>query len=109
MIAVICAIGAALSLLAEHLALWDAPWRLSRPASYVLGVATLLIWFAVWAIAQGELNALAALCTITGAGGGTVIIAYWVRGRLDEIRTRSRAAGAASVLSQDAIDRGGVR
>jgi hypothetical protein len=73
---------AAGALVAEHAALWGKRWRLSRPAAYALGTATLGTAFVGWAVQQGEYKAAVAWCVIAGMGGAVVTTAYYVRGRV---------------------------
>jgi hypothetical protein len=73
---------AAGALAAEHMALWQKRWRLSRPAAYALGTATLSTAFIGWCVAEQEYRAATAWCVIAGMGGAVVTTAYYVRGRL---------------------------
>lgn len=110
-----CTLGAAATLIAQHIALWNHPWRLNPPIPYALGTLTLAFWFSVfcWLIGPQYLLFGVAFLLMAGIAGGAVIIAYWIRGRLDILKGRSRAAGRAEAVTnpytQDIIDRGGNR
>lgn len=85
---------ASLALIAEHLALWDQPWRLSEPVNYIVGVLTILGGCAVWAWRQAQSGpidpwlALIAFGLIAVGSGGWIVLAYGLRGRLTLIRAR---------------------
>lgn len=109
---IICTIGCAVTLIAEHIGLWRHPWRLSPPITYIIGVLTLCFWFAIWAAWIGVLGAAVAFFFLAGGSGSCVILAYWLRSRLDILKQQSRKAGQASVpfspyLRQEEIDHGG--
>lgn len=79
------AVGAACALLAEHYAL--PAWRVA-PQSYVLGTATLLAAYAVWAllapVSTPPITTVLCLFVITALGGAADVAAYsWdtLRGR----------------------------
>lgn len=110
--AVLWGILAAAVLLLEHLLCWGRPWRLTRPQAYTVGTATLSLCFTGWALTTPDVTGEAAAIAwwiIAGTGGAVVSIAYWVRGRLAEVRERSREAGftaaqAVALSSEDLAD-----
>jgi hypothetical protein len=83
-------------LLALHIALWDRPWRLTPPATYVVGVFVLLVGCGVWGLQQSEegpidpIMAVLAFGIIATMGGLSIGIAYWARGRLKLIEEGGR-------------------
>ncbi len=104
---IICTLGSAATLLAEHAMLWNKPWKLNRPAAYSVGTATLAFWFFLWSVWIGYPVVGIGFLYLAGLSGSTVIVAYWVRGRLNRLDKYSRRAGAASKpLSQARIDKG---
>lgn len=116
----LCIVGCSLTLLAEHIGLWNTPWRLSPPASYAIGVGTLAGWYALWCVLMGDYLIFAVAFLFLAAGSGAwIVLAYWLRERLDILKQRSRNAGRAEsnppaiapfapYLTQDPIDRGGA-
>lgn len=36
-------------LVAEHIGLWQQPWRAEKPYTYIIGIATLLLGDLIWA------------------------------------------------------------
>lgn len=107
---IICTLGCSATLLAEHAMLWRKPWRLSRPAAYSVGTATLAFWFLIWSVWIGFAVVGVGFLYLSVLSGIPVIIAYWVRGRLAQLNKHSRKAGrvGARPLRQEDID-GGVR
>ncbi len=114
----LCIIGCSLMLIVEHIGLWDRPWRLSPPASYSIGTLTLAFWFAIfcWLVSPEYIFFAVAFLLLAGGSGAFIILAYWLRGRMDILKQRSRNAGRAersiapfSPYTQDIIDRGGKR
>lgn len=105
---IICTIGSAATLLAEHAMLWRKPWRLSRPAAYSVGTATLAFWFFLWSIWIGFPVVGVGFLWLAGLSGIPVIVAYWFRSRLTRLNKNSRKAGRAGArpLRQEDIDRG---
>ncbi len=104
----ICTVGAAISLIAEHIGLWRLPWRLSRPASYVVGTATIACWWSVWCLRIDQpLFAVAFWVLLIGAGS-PVVLAYWLRGVLAKHDEAAYTAGKHSrvPLTQEKSDRG---
>lgn len=101
---------AAALLFAEHMAMWDQPWRIDAPWSYVLGVATLAASWIVWGLsATGPvtpIDAVASIVLISAGGGAVVVVAYAVRGRLDRARKQTAVVTQAKALTQDLIDQG---
>jgi hypothetical protein len=75
----ICAAGASITLLAEHVALWSVQRHLHQAARYTVGTVTLGIWFTIWCIVIGFQLAAVAFWVIAAIGGATVITCYWVR------------------------------
>jgi hypothetical protein len=72
----------AAALLAEHVALWDAPHRLTPPAPYIVGTATLGVGLLGWVVRNRRADALTTFLAagiIAVVGGGTVIVCYHVR------------------------------
>ena len=93
-------LGGAL-LVAEHVALWHEPWRLRRPAAYTLGIATLGTVFAWWCHRHQHRHAqeaLAAWGVIATLGGAATWVAYWLRGRLEDLDARALRAGQVAGL-----------
>lgn len=114
----LCTLGCSLSLITEHVMLWDRPWRLKRPASYCIGTLTLAFWFAIfcWMVGPEYIVFAVAFLLLASGSGATIILAYWVRERLDILKQQARSAGAASrpietflPYTQEIIDRGGAR
>ncbi len=77
----------------EHIALWHAPWRLSPPASYIVGTATSGVGMVLWGLAANQIDAALAFWIIAGAAGMADVGAYWVRGRLAALDRRAYRAG----------------
>lgn len=75
-------------LIAEHVTLWNRPWRLTRIASYAVGTATLFTGFVLWAaLENGPIDpwhAVIAVLVIDLSGGAAIITAYWFRNKLQE-------------------------
>lgn len=91
--AVVAGSATAGMLLVEHVTLWDEPFRLNRPAAYVVGTATLGVGFTAWAIRHRLHQAAIAWWAIAGIGGVVVISAHWVRRVFDAVDERAFAAG----------------
>lgn len=91
--AVVAGTLAAGALVVEHLAFWERPWRLSRPASYGLGTATLGLVFTWWARRNRAEESALAWWIIAGLGGSAVVTAHWFRRSLSELDARALAAG----------------
>lgn len=107
--------GALLLLL--HVGMWDKPWRLKEPYTYIVGVATLMCGWIAWGItATGPITPIDAVANLiaVSASGSVIAIAYYVRDRLDKRDARAQAQGellgrARSIrthLTQEMIDRG---
>lgn len=87
---------AAVVLLLEHLLCWGRPWRLTRPQAYTVGVATLGLCFSGWAMTTPGVTGEAAVIAwwvIAAMSGAVISSAYWLRGRMAEIKERSKEAG----------------
>lgn len=103
----------ALLLLAEHIALWRRPWRLSRPQAYALGTATIATGYTGWAWAFGVPGAALALWMMIIVCGSVVWGAYYIRKALAGMTETARLSGRAgrprtpSPLDQNIIDHGG--
>jgi len=87
---------ASLALIAEHIALWEMPWRLSEPANYVVGMLTVLGGCAVWAWRQAQAEPIDPWLAVIAFGiiassGGWIVLAYGLRGRLTLKRARDKA------------------
>lgn len=106
---------AALALATEHVVCWDAstigapssltpnPLHLTPEQGYSVGTATLIAAFTGWVVERSEANALdalGALTTIAAMGGGTVVLAYWLRRRTARRDAEQRAAGRAGAQWQ---------
>ena len=79
----------ALVILVMHWFPW--PDGLSRVGAYALGVAAILLGFAVWQLSDGNWRALAGLAAISACDGLCVVVAY----RIDHTVVRIRAAEKA--------------
>ena len=94
------AAGAAATLVAEHISLYSRPRRLSRPAAYAVGTATLGAWFTAWALRTGNHEAAVAFWSIASAGGAAVAACYLARDAAADARLidleRSRHGTRAS-------------
>jgi len=87
---------ASLALIAEHMALWELPWRLSEPANYVIGMLTVLGGCAVWGWRQAQSGPIDPWLAVIAFGiiassGGWIVLAYGLRGRLTIKRARETA------------------
>lgn len=104
----ICTAGAAISLIAEHIGLWRLPWRLSRPASYVVGTATIASWWSVWCVWAGFVLFAVAFWAMLIGSGVWIVLAYWLRSVLAKQDDAAFTAGSFSrqPLTQEKIDRG---
>lgn len=87
------AVTVAALIVAEHIALWRAPWRLEPPASYIVGMATVGLGMILWGLAVGQVDAAFAFWILTSAAGMADVGAYWVRGRLAALDRRAYRAG----------------
>lgn len=88
--------AASLALIAEHIGLWDPPYRLPPPANYAAGTFTLGMTFLVWALRhrqQQALEAWLAAAIIASMGGGTVILAYYWREVAQQLRDGATRGG----------------
>lgn len=102
---------AATLLIAEHLAMWDQPWRLEAPWNYLVGVVTLAAGWAAWGLtAQGPISPVDAVANIGAvtSSGAAILVAYWLRGRWDRHRKQHATVEQARRLTQDLIDNGGA-
>jgi membrane associated rhomboid family serine protease len=92
-IALAAAFTAAL-LFAEHIAMWNQPWRADAPWNYVIGVLTLAAGWLVWGlIATGPIDPLDAaisIALVSFGGGAVIVLCYAVRARLDQGRKKQR-------------------
>lgn len=104
---VVATVLTGLALFAEHVALWERPWRLTRPAAYVVGVTTLLLGSGVWAWQQSRLGpidpwlATFAFAIISGGSGLGILIAYWVRGVRSVIERNGKTKQQISEVLDD--------
>jgi hypothetical protein len=108
---------AAALLIAEHLGMWNQPWRLRRPWNYLVGVLTLATGWIAWAATAASpvtpIDAVANIGAVSTAGV-VILIAYYVRGRLDQRDKQAQqqgeliglARGIRRDLTQELIDRG---
>lgn len=91
-------LASSLALIAEHIALARAPWRLQPPATYTVGVLTLLGGGLVWALLEHApvepLVALVAFAAIAMGSGTWVLLLYW----WDERSARQQAVHRAREL-----------
>ena len=106
-IALALAFTAAL-LIAEHVVMWDQPWRVERPWNYVIGVGTLAVGWIVWGVtASGPvtpIDAAVSIILISFGSGATVLLCYAVRGRLDRAKKNNSVVAEAERLTQAIID-----
>lgn len=104
----ICTAACAISLIAEHVGLWHLPWRLSRPTSYVVGTATIALWYSVWCLWLGYAVFAVALWSMLIGAGTWIILAYWLRGVFAKKDEGAFTAGQLSrqPLTHDVIDKG---
>lgn len=95
----ICTLGCAISLATEHLALWDHPWRLRPPITYMIGMLTIIVWFTVFCLLIDPLYVFfgVALLLLSGGAGLVVILGYWLRRVLT---VKDQAAFTAGQLSR---------
>ena len=95
----ICTLGCAISLATEHLALWDHPWRLRPPITYMIGMLTIIAWFTVFCLLIDPLYVFfgVALLLLSGGAGLVVILGYWLRRVLT---VKDQAAFTAGQLSR---------
>ncbi len=109
-IAIAWVVTAAL-LFAEHMALWDQPWRLDAPWNYLLGVLTLAVGWAIWGLtARGPISPIDAVANIGAVttSGAVILACYWWRGRWEKRQKQSTAVEKARQLTQSLIDEGGA-
>jgi hypothetical protein len=107
-------LAASLALIAEHIALLRQPWQLTPPATYIVGVLTILGGCAIWALIEPAsvepLLALLAFAVISMGSGAWVLLLYWLDERSARARTQAartaEIVGAAKGLTQEIIDRG---
>ncbi len=104
-------------LLAEHIGMWDQPWRLREPYTYIVGVATLACGWITWGVTAtgpvSPIDAVANICAVSSSGV-VVAVAYYVRARLGRHLDRAQqqgevigmARGIRQSLTQEMIDRG---
>lgn len=103
-----------LALWVEHIALTHEPWRLGPPATYRVGVLTILGGYCLWAgletrqttVVEPWLAVLALI--VIGPGAGVIVeVLYWYDGR----RRAQRTARAAADLADDIADdiKGAIR
>lgn len=104
MTTVIWAVLAAALLLVEHMIFRDRQWRLTRVQSYIVGVATLVLCFTGWAASTNNGQSAIALWVIAGAGGATVVIAYWIEERIASVRSDSQLSGVTAAHAEQAGD-----
>lgn len=94
--ATLAAASAAGMLLIEHTVLWRPPFRLSRPASYAVGTATLGTAFSAWVLRHPQAPAAQAVLAWWGialSGGAMVVTAYYVRHIVEQIDQLGLTAG----------------
>ena len=104
---IIWSLVTALLLLAEHIALWRKPWRLTRPQAYSLGTATIALGYTGWAWSFGVLGAAIALWVVIIVSGIVVSGAYYVRRVLADLDRQAFKAGqVAGPIDQQTIDKG---
>lgn len=72
-------------MVATHLLLWRKDWRLTRPQAYTVGVSIIGIVLTIWALLMDNPESIIAFWAITGIAGAADIVAWWIRGRLDQI------------------------
>lgn len=97
-------------LIAEHIALWEQPWRLEAPWNYVVGLGTVLLGCLVWAVtARGPVAPLDAWGSfvLVSTSGGWITLGYYVRGRQGRRKKAQDDAVRAIRLTQELIDAGG--
>ncbi|MFD3165449.1 hypothetical protein [Herpetosiphon sp. NSE202] len=107
----ICTLGCAISLATEHLVLWDNPWRLRPPITYMIGMLTIIAWFSLfcWLVSPIYLFFGVALLLLSGGAGLVVILGYWLRKVFSAKDQAAFTAGQLSrsvpePLTQDFID-----
>lgn len=103
---------AAALLLTEHVILWSQPWRLTPPWSYIVGVTTLFVGWIAWGMAaSGPIAPLDAVANIAvvSSSGSIIVLAYYIRGRIDNARQTDRIVEKAKSLTQAIIDNGGAK
>jgi hypothetical protein len=96
----ICTAACALSLIAEHIGLWHSPWRLSRPACYVVGTATIGLWWSIWCLWIGFAVFAVAFWSMLIGAGVWIVLAYWLRATLAK---KDDAAYTAGLLSRQPL------
>ena len=103
----ICTATCGITLIAEHIGLWRMPWRLNRPASYVVGTATIAAWWSVWCLWIGAALFAVALWVLLIGSGVWIVIAYWLRGVLAKKDDAAFNAGSLSrtPITQETADR----
>lgn len=97
-------------LIAEHVGLWQQPWRLDAPWNYIVGLGTVLFGCFVWAVTvQGPVTGVDAWGSffLIATSGGWVALGYYIRGRLAKQKKHDEKAVKAIRLTQELIDQGG--
>jgi len=98
-------VGSAL-LGAEHVLLFNHPWKVDKPWSYVIGLGTVLLACLVWARAYTGLiaptDAVIAF-GIVSTSGGWVILGYAIRDRIARHRQSMRLAEEARARASELI------
>lgn len=96
-------------LFAEHMGMWEKPWRLDTPWNYLVGVLTLFVGWIAWGMtASGPITPIDAVANISAvtSAGAIVIICYAVRKRLDHKKEHTKTVQEAKALTQAIIDQG---
>ena len=96
-------------LLAEHIGLWEQPWKIDAPWNYMLGVLTLTVGWIAWGLtARGPISPIDAVANIAAvtSAGVIILICYWARGRWDKRQKQSAIVSKARSLTQAIIDEG---
>ena len=101
---------ASLALIAEHVVLWEQPWRLSEPVNYIVGVLTILAGCTIWAWRQAQTGAVdpwlavIAFVFIAVGSGAWIVLAYGLRGRLRLKQDKDRRIGKIRANTAEALD-----
>lgn len=105
------AVVAAALLIVEHVTLWQQPWTLSRPASYAVGTATLGLGISITAALLNQPLIAYVFWGVAIPAGAMVIIAYWMRAKLDSLTKSAtkRSALAALIIEESEEARGTAR
>lgn len=97
-------------LFAEHVAMWNQPWRVDAPWNYVIGVLTLALGWVVWGLnATGPvtpIDAVVSVMLISFSSGAVIVLCYAVRGRLERAKKNNVVVTQARSLTQAIIDEG---